>query len=810
MKRNSRKILANHRNQNRRGLSLFLAVFLMYFYGYSQSNMVEKGIRDAFNRYRSGYIQEKLFVHTDKNFYQAGEILWFRIYDVDASFHRPVDISKIAYVELLDKSNKPVLQEKISLKPGEANGSFIIPVSVASGYFRFRAYTRWMRNFNVDYFFEKTIRIINPEKLPADSIPAVADRFDVQFFPEGGNLVQHLESKLGFRVTDAYGKGQDFEGVLLDDRQDTVLKFHPLKLGLGHFSFTPSDEHTYKAILTFPNGKQITKALPVAYPAGYVMQLTPTEKERLAITVQASGNQEAGMVYLFVHTRGSVKKFEGQQLENGTTRFLINSSTLGDGISQFTVFTGSGKPVCERLYFKYPTKKLLLEADAGQPAFSTRKKVQLNLSSADQDGQPVKADLSLAVYQLDSLQSMDETNINHYLYLTSDLGNGIESPEYYFKDDGNAKEEAMDNLMLTQGWRRFIWDDIGQNQVIKMEYSPEYNGHILEGKLVNNKTGVAVADIATYLSVPSGRTQFRTTTSDQNGHIKFEMKDFYGSQEIILQTNPKEDSTCHFEMTSPFAKKYAADPLPDFFLPSINSQEVTDQSVQIQVQHIYYGNKLQQFIMPGVDTNTFYVTPDEKYLLDDYTRFQTMEEVLREYVMSVDVVRKHDKFQLYAYNNSYRKFFTGPPLILMDGVPVFDADKLFHQDPLKVRRLDLITEKYFLGYQPFNGVVNVTTYHGDLDGFEMDPHATVLDYPGIPGEREFFTPVYETEQQISSRMPDFRSLLYWAPRIKTGVTGKEEISFYTSDLAGKYAVVVQGITATGQPGSRVIYFTVKK
>jgi hypothetical protein len=187
-----------------------------------------------------------------------------------------------------------------------------------------------------------------------------------------------------------------------------------------------------------------------------------------------------------------------------------------------------------------------------------------------------------------------------------------------------------------------------------------------------------------------------------------------------------------------------------------------------------------------------------------------MEEVLREYVTSVDVLRKRDKFQLLVYNYPLKEFFRSPPLILIDGVPVFDPNRLFHQDPLKVRRIDLITREYFLGYQILDGVVNCTTYHGDLDGFDMDPHATVLDYPGIPGQREFFTPVYETEQAVSSRMPDFRTLLYWSPQIKTGLDGKNQISFYTSDLPGKYAMVVQGLTEKGEPGSRVVFFTVKK
>jgi hypothetical protein len=808
MKRNLSTLSVNEHLRRPYRLFLFLSLFLIFNRVRAQNNMVETNIRNTFNQYSSGYIQEKLYVHTDKNFYLPGEILWFRIYDVDASFHHPVDISKLAYVELLDKSNKPVLQEKVSLKPEESSGSFIIPVTIPTGNYTFRAYTRWMRNFGEDYFFSKSIQIVNPERLAADSMPPAADRYDIQFFPEGGNLVQRLESKVGFRVTDAYGKGQDFSGVLLDEQQDTVLKFRPLNMGLGHFSFTPGENKQYKAIILLANGKKFSRALPSAYASGYVMNVSATSKDRLAITVHVSGRPDADMVYLFVHTRGTKRQFQIQQLEKGVAGFSLNTAELGDGISQLTLFDNNGKPVCERLYFKYPEKRLVIAANPGQSAFSTRKEVHLDLSSADQDGHGVKADMSLAVYRLDSLQTMDETDISRYLYLVSDLGPGIESPAYYF--EGGAKEEAMDNLLLTRGWRRFKWNEMGQIGSVDIKYAPEYNGHILEGRLVDNKTGSGVSFMETFLSVPSTRAQLRTTLSDTNGYVKYDMRNFYGSQEIILQTDPKDDSSCHFEMRSPFAQADNRDSLPAFPISSINMQQLTDGSVQTQVQRVYLGNKLQQFRMPLMDTSSFYSIPEEKYPLDDYVRFQTMEEVLREYVVSVNVLKRHDKFVLYVFNDPFKTFFAYSPLVLLDGVPIFDIDKLFHLDPLKIRKLDLITRKYFLGYQSFDGIVNLTTYHGDLDGFEMEPHATVLDYPGIPGEREFFEPVYETEQQIASRMPDFRTLLYWAPQVRTDEKGKAGVHFYTSDVPGKYAVVVQGITSSGEPGSQVVYFNVQK
>jgi hypothetical protein len=147
--------------------------------------------------------------------------------------------------------------------------------------------------------------------------------------------------------------------------------------------------------------------------------------------------------------------------------------------------------------------------------------------------------------------------------------------------------------------------------------------------------------------------------------------------------------------------------------------------------------------------------------------------------------------------------------VLLDGVPVFDIDKLMNYDPLKIRKLDVVSRMYFLNNMFFEGVVNFTTYKGNLEGYELDPHATVIDYEGLQLQREFYAPVYDTREQAESRLPDFRNLLYWSPQIKTNNAGKQEVSFYSSDLPGKYAVVLQGLTADGKAGSQQIQFEVK-
>ncbi|MGH7238370.1 MAG: hypothetical protein ACREGF_07585, partial [Candidatus Saccharimonadales bacterium] len=104
-----------------------------------------------------------------------------------------------------------------------------------------------------------------------------------------------------------------------------------------------------------------------------------------------------------------------------------------------------------------------------------------------------------------------------------------------------------------------------------------------------------------------------------------------------------------------------------------------------------------------------------------------------------------------------------------------------------------------------DGIFSFTTYKGDLGGVELDPRAIVVDYEGMQMRREFYSPVYDTQEQVASRIPDFRNLLYWTPLVNT----QEGVSFYTSDQPGKYVGVIQGITANGDAGSKYFTFEVK-
>jgi hypothetical protein len=186
-----------------------------------------------------------------------------------------------------------------------------------------------------------------------------------------------------------------------------------------------------------------------------------------------------------------------------------------------------------------------------------------------------------------------------------------------------------------------------------------------------------------------------------------------------------------------------------------------------------------------------------------------MEEVMREYVPGVVVRIRKDGFHFLVANRIQKSIFQNNPMVLLDGVPVFNINKIMAFDPRRVQQLDVMTSRYFQGPQIYEGLVSYTTYDGDLGGFNLDPRALLQEYEGLQLPREFYAPAYETAVQRQSRVPDLRNLLYWNPQVHTPATGSQQLTFFTSDQAGTYQVVIQGLSVQGLAGSSTFTFEVK-
>ncbi|MEO6851504.1 MAG: hypothetical protein ABI203_12145, partial [Mucilaginibacter sp.] len=497
-------------------ITIFFTFFVTAILPIKIFAQVFPNLQNSFNQYSANTFQEKLFVHTDKNTYVAGELIWFKIYDVDGINNCPTDVSKVAYVEILSNNKDVILQAKIDLKKGKGSGSLLIPVTALSGNYLLRAYTNWMKNFSADYYFNKQVTIINPLKSPENAKNVAEPKYDLQFFPEGGNMVNGMANLVAFKATDQWGKSVNFKGFVINKQNDTILRFEPFKFGMGRFTFKPEKNNAYRAVIKI-GSKTIQQSLPPINDNGYLMNLKDLTNGTILVTVNT--NSESGTVYLFAHTRNVIKVGDAAVIENGTANFIIDKTKLGDGISHFTVFDNDKRPVCERLYFKRPSKNLFIEATTDRQQYAMRRQVTVTLDAKNTENKPITADLSMSVYRIDSLQHPYQDDIQSYFWLCSDLKGYIESPEYYFENSDSHADEAVDNLMLTQGWSRFNWDNLLQGKTPAFSFLPEYNGPIVTAQITNTLTNKPAPGIMAYLTIPGKRIQMYTSASDSLGHL---------------------------------------------------------------------------------------------------------------------------------------------------------------------------------------------------------------------------------------------------------------------------------------------------
>jgi hypothetical protein len=758
-------------------------------------------LQNKFSSYTSKHLSEKVYVHTDKSTYLNNEICWFKIYSLDGFFNTPLTISTICYVEILDDQNQPVIQEKINMSNGMGNGSIAIPNNLPTGNYTIRAYTNWMKNFDAQYFFSKPIKLINTQ-IPIKNNEPTNKSNTLSMFPESGSLISGITNKLGVKWIKENGKGLSSSGWLIADSKDTLTTFVTSDDGIGSLIFTPKLGQQYTIKTKSSNGLEAAKAITGIQEKGFHLSVTE-DKIKAQVQIEVFNNtNENENAYLLIHTRGVLKK--AFTLNKSISNLVINNAELGDGINTITLFDHNKKPVSERLVFNYTTNANLIQAYTEVNQLRAREKVNLQLQGINNELND-QLNLSMSVYKLDSLQGIDETNIQNYIWLQSDLIEKVEQPLKYFDTTRLTRFIEMDNLMLTNGWRKFNWEQVLSNEAPLFQYLPEIAGNIIIGKLDkgNNKNNEITASI----SYPSKYTQYKGTSINQNGIGLFEFKKIYNDGQIILQV----DSPYHkskFILESPF---YSDRNLKNTSLlnEKINKLDLNNNYRDIQVQNFYNQKLTNQFSPLIVDSNAFYGKADRAYLLDNYSRFATLEEVIREYVTPISLTKSDGKFKLSVYDEATKQFFKEKPLLLLDGVVINDINKFLTYDPLKIRKLEVVSRLYFDGNNKYNGIINFTTYDGKMDGYELDPNAIVLDYKGLQANRIFAAPVYDTQNQIENRLPDFRHLLYWNPTISIKGNKAKQISFFTSDSKGNFLISIQGLSNKGIPVYREIKMNVK-
>jgi hypothetical protein len=367
----------------------------------------ENSLYKKFDHHRENNLQEKIYLRTDRPTYLVGETMWFAVVLVDGTKHQPLDLSKIAYIELVNQQNQAILQTKVELKEGRGEGALYIPSSILSGNYQIRAYTNWMKNHDPSFFYHQTISVYNTfsnEKVMEDK---VTNTVHASFLPEGGYLIEEVPSTIGFHITNEDGDGLDYHGFLVNQLNDTIAHFKPLQYGLGRFSFTPQKGNHYTAYVVEPSGKLHRFKLPETSSSGFSINLTETDNS-IELTIHGQHVDNPNFT-VFAHTRNQVVYSNGGHMINGKKSITLEKNILPDGILHITVFDGNQRPVCERLYFKKPSHLLRINTTTQSEQYLPRRKVELDITTF-QNQQLSAADLIVSVFKNDSI---NRTNVNY-------------------------------------------------------------------------------------------------------------------------------------------------------------------------------------------------------------------------------------------------------------------------------------------------------------------------------------------------------------------------------------------------------------
>lgn len=361
------------------------------------------------------------------------------------------------------------------------------------------------------------------------SIPITLGDIDLQFFAEGGELAAGQEGTVAFKALDEFGKPTDVQGDIINKRGDVVSSFKTYHQGMGVVNFTPEADEIYTAKITSPIALKTKYALPIAKKDAYALHVADQSKTNLQVEFIAP---KAGEIYLVAQNAGKMVFSEAIEAKAGKNTVNIPSAKFQVGITQITLFDGERLPRAERLVFSNPHAALNVSVKTEQDKYLPREKVKLTVEVKDEKGNPVQGDFSLAVVD-DKLLTFADDRQGHVLsamLLQSDVKGKIEEPNFYFDNESDvsrpkpeiSRARAMDNLLLTQGWRRFTWEQVNRGEVANPKFAAEkglVKGTAFDGM---NQPVVSVKLMAIHPKLG----KFEATT-DKNGQFVFDNLPLY-------------------------------------------------------------------------------------------------------------------------------------------------------------------------------------------------------------------------------------------------------------------------------------------
>ncbi len=742
---------------------------------------------------------EKIHMHLDRTIFHAGETIWFKAY-LFADF-KPDTISTDLYIEFINDSSRILSKLKLPVVMGFSYGNIEIPDSIAKGNYMIRAYTQNMFTHYPEFLYHRNVFVFSTINPPLSVSTDITRSTHVDFFPEGGNLVNGLPNLIAFKAVNEKGLPKNVAGFLRNNSGDTVTQFASTHDGMGMFGVLPDINDQLTAVI---EGKEFM--LPKASQTGVVLKMRKRDKNRQFEILQQTGDETfmAATVIGQIQHQVIFKSVLTSKAQRITG--MIPTEDLPSGIMQVTVFNKDNQPLAERLVF-IDNNEYKIQSDLKTDTLqkSPRQKNVFHLQLKD----VVDGNFSVSVVDAE-YDAQGSEDIFSNLLLTSDLKGYIHNPSFYFS--GRDTMNAIDLVMMTNGWRKFSWTALLQTPVT-VKKQPENKFIVLKGTATyqHNTKPVESKELLVHITTHDFRNIFQLVKTDNKGKFEIDSLIFYGQVQMYFQENVKKNrtpitvqlenaiTTSTMKVEMPLHLRRMRSDTTDFG-NLVNDYEIFSKEKGIVMEAVVVTSKKktplqeleERYVSTFFNTNA---TRTLDLLHDSAATGLTIFDYMDGRVPGITVERQDGAIVVYHRNRPTGLFGRIPMQIFLDE---FETDaSIVENIPLDKIALVKVYDHFVgvAGNAP-GGVLSIYTKKGkDLLTSEEGKRNRSF-YSGYSITKQFFSPDYSVEQ---AQVPDRRKTLLWNPLIFVrGINAKIPIVFYNTDQTTKFKVVVEGMTSDGR------------
>lgn len=770
----------------------------------------------ALQTFGSRYPAEKVYLHLDKDYYASGETIWFKAYITLQGM--PSTSATNLYVELLDKNNNIVQKKLFAAGNAGAPGNFDIPETQKPGVYQLRAYTAWMLNFDPAFSYNRTIEIFDPSKkttAPADSV--VAPDFAVQFFPEGGNLIAGQPNIVAFKAIDNNGYPIEVSGTIKDAKGGNSVALKTIHDGMGTFDITPANgQDIFQAVVKSAKGQTKTIALPAPVTTGASLKVFNKGARIFYQAVPGNVSDTAFNDLVIVAQMGSQLVYKASlDVGEGRISGFIPADHLPSGILQITLFAKSGMPLSERLTFVRKNDLLQMDVLDADTHKEPRAKNAIEIRLPD----TLQTSISMAITDADAVPvDKNSNNIVSTFLLTSDLKGYIYNPSWYFRNDADSTLRGLDLVMMTNGWRRFAWEKILNNEFPEIRF-PYEQGLLMKGvaTMLNGRPmPTGKLDMIIRLPIDSS-SMFASAPINDKGQFEIANMVFPDTAYIYYQGNDlvKKGVDVNVKFDNHFFERPTQVKIP---YPLRIPPAIDNNALKQFLANAAEGNKVNRSInnktvyLKEVNVNATKVKPEEttekRYTSgmfsggDGYTFDLTKENPIALNVFQY-LQSKVAGLQITGdLNNPSLSWRGGKPGLYLNEMQS-DVSMLGTLSIQDIALIKVFRPPFMGGFGGANGAIAVYTKKGGDNAPKNDPSIRgfkLYKKAGYTIVKQFYSPDYSVKKEVHA-LPDKRLTLYWNPNVAVDtLTHTARIQFYNNDFTKRFRVVVEGIGDDGSVG----------